>query len=125
MRVYLAGPMTGIPAFNYPAFNAAAARLRRAGHYVFNPAEHDTAVYGTDISAGNETGCVRQAANDHGFCRRTALRDDLAWICDHAEAVALLPGWERSSGARAEKALADALGLPVMILGNDHEADGA
>jgi len=28
-RIYLSGPMTGIADYNFPAFNAAAARLRR------------------------------------------------------------------------------------------------
>jgi hypothetical protein len=39
-RVYLAGPMTGLPEFNYPAFNAEAARLRALGYQVENPAEN-------------------------------------------------------------------------------------
>ena len=33
-RIYIAGPMTGLPEFNYPAFNAEAARLRKLGHHV-------------------------------------------------------------------------------------------
>lgn len=114
MNTYLAGPMTGIPHFNYPAFNAAAANLRRAGHHVFNPAEHDTELHGKDIS--NPEGCAETAAKEHGFCRRTALKADLSWICDHAEAIALLPGWEKSSGARAERALAEALSLRIIEL---------
>lgn len=114
MRIYLAGPMTGIPHFNYPAFNAAAERLRGLGHTVFNPAEHDVETYGKDIS--NEAGCAVTAAKDHGFDRRAALKADTGWICDHAEAIALLPGWEKSSGARAERALAEALGLNVIEL---------
>ena len=40
-RVYIAGPMTGLPAFNYPAFHAAAATLRQAGYVVENPAENE------------------------------------------------------------------------------------
>ena len=39
MQLYLAGPMRSIKDFNFPAFNAAAAKLRAAGHEVFNPAE--------------------------------------------------------------------------------------
>lgn len=112
MRIYLAGPMTGIPHFNYPAFHAAAAELRADGHTVFNPAEHDILTYGRDVS--NPDGCEKQAAAEHGFDRRAALKADLIWICDNAEAVALLPGWEKSSGACAEKALADALGLQIV-----------
>lgn len=114
MRIYLAGPMTNIPHFNYPAFNAAAAKLRAEGHEVFSPAEYDIHVYGKDIS--NATGDAEQSTKDHGFDRRAALKADTSWICDHAEAIALLPGWENSSGARAEKALADALALQTIIL---------
>jgi hypothetical protein len=113
-KIYLAGPMTGIPHFNYPAFNAAAKALRAAGHIVFNPAEHDVQIYGKDIS--NPTGCADQAAEEHGFDRRAALKADLAWICDNADAIALLPGWESSTGANAERALATALHLDVMEL---------
>lgn len=113
-RIYLAGPMTGIPHFNYPAFNAAAGALRSVGHVVFNPAEHDAELFGRDIS--NPTGCAVQAASEHGFDRRAALKADLSWICDNAEAIVLLPGWQRSSGANAERALATALGLEVIEL---------
>lgn len=114
MKIYLAGPMTGIPHFNYPAFNSAAAALRFEGHEVFNPAEHDIETFGKDIS--NPDGCAVKAAAEHGFDRRAALKADLSWICDHAEAIALLPGWEKSSGANAERALAVALSLEVLTL---------
>jgi len=106
--------MTGIPHFNYPAFNSAAAALRFEGHTVFNPAEQDIEMFGKDIS--NPTGDAAQATADHGFDRRAALKADLSWICDNAEAIALLPGWEKSSGANAERALAVALGLEVLNL---------
>lgn len=117
MRIYLGGPMRGIPQFNFPAFNAAAAKLRTDGHTVFNPAEKDIERHGgVDISAGNATGCEETAAKVHGFDLRVALGEDLAWICAQAEAIALLPGWENSKGAKAEKATAQALGLQVMYL---------
>ncbi|MGE5607641.1 MAG: DUF4406 domain-containing protein, partial [Bacillota bacterium] len=38
--LYLSGPMSGLPEHNIPAFNAAAARLRRLGFCVVNPAEY-------------------------------------------------------------------------------------
>lgn len=116
MRCYLAGPMRGIPEFNFPAFYAAAATLRGQGHDVFNPAERDNERHGTDISIGNAAGCEETAAKEHGFSLREALGCDTAWICQHAEAIALLPGWENSKGARAELALAEALGLEVFHL---------
>lgn len=109
--------MRGIPEFNFPAFNAAAAKLRAEGHVVFNPAERDIERHnGVDISKGNTAGCEKQAAQQHGFDLRVALAEDLAWICGEAEGIALLPGWENSKGARAEHATATALGLRVMLL---------
>lgn len=38
--LYLAGPMSGLPEFNYPAFHQAARVLRTAGFEVLNPADN-------------------------------------------------------------------------------------
>lgn len=116
MKVYLAGPMRGYPEFNFPAFFAAAKKLESEGHFVFNPAARDNEKHGTDISKGNPTGDEAVAAKQHGFSLREALGADLAFICADADAIALLPGWERSKGVAAEKATADALGLEVIYL---------
>lgn len=114
MKLYLAGPMRGIPNFNYPAFHAAAAVLRAEGHEVFSPAEHDVEKYGAAIGTNNEEGDEAVAAAQHGFSRREALSADLQWICANAEGIALLPGWQKSKGALAELALAEALDLVVF-----------
>lgn len=112
MKVYLAGPMRGIPEFNHPAFRDGARRLRDAGHEVFSPAEHeemrgfDWAAHSGDLSA----------AEASGFSLRKALGADLAWICSDADAVVVLPGWQESLGATAEVAVARALGLPSVEL---------
>jgi hypothetical protein len=116
MKIYIAGPMRSIREFNFPAFNAAAAELRAKGHFVFNPAERDNERHGTDISKGNATGDETIAAQQHGFDLRVALAEDLEFICRHADAVALLPGWEKSKGANAERAAAVALGLELIVL---------
>lgn len=116
MRVYLAGPMRGLPNFNFLAFHKAAAVLRMRGHHVFSPAERDELIHGPELSTNNLTGCEQMAAAQHGFSLREALGADMAWICAEAEAIALLPKWELSKGARAEYALADALGLDVIYL---------
>lgn len=110
MRIYLAGPMSGVPHFNFPTFHAAAAKLREQGYEVFNPAETDN-----EAVKLNATGCEVEAAK-HGFSRRRALAEDTQWIALHADAIALLPGWEASKGARAELALAQALGLKEIYL---------
>lgn len=117
MKIYLAGPMRGIPEFNFPAFHSEAARLRAEGHTVFNPAERDIAKHGgVDISKGNASGDNDIAAAQHGFNLREALADDLGFICLEADAIVLMPGWENSKGANAERATALALGLLVVVL---------
>lgn len=93
MKVYLSGPMRGLPSGNRRAFADNAEMLRDYGHEVFSPGEHEVT---------------------EDFKISDALRTDLAWICNHAEVVLLLPGWEHSLGARAEEATARALGIPVM-----------
>ena len=108
MKVYLAGPMRGIPGFNYPAFMAAARALEDAGLEVFNPAQNDIDA-GFDLS--DLTG--HEDLSAMGFSLGKALGADLAYICSEADAVVLLPGWENSKGASAEVATALALGLLV------------
>lgn len=93
-RVYISGPMTGLPDFNYPAFHAAAAELRGAGLHVENPAESKAPDCNSWI----------------GYMRLAVAQ--LA-TCDY---VVTLPGWERSRGARIEVELARGLGFPVKPL---------
>lgn len=90
-RIYVAGPMTGIADYNFPAFNAAAAMLRAKGWLVENPAEHSLAdgLEWADYMAYDLTRL--------GLCG----------------AVYLLPGWENSKGATIEKDLACALGMTI------------
>jgi hypothetical protein len=103
--------MTGYEHFNAPAFDVAALLLREAGHTVFNPAENDRE-NGFDPSGMSGDPAEAKAL---GFDLRTALKQDLSWICDHAEGLALLPGWMNSRGAMAEVSLAHALGIPAFI----------
>ena len=114
MNIYLAGPMRGYPNFNFPAFYIAATKLREEGHTVFNPAEKDEKEYGKDAML-SPTGNLKTIER-RGFSIRKALGMDTAYICATADCVALLPGWNESKGACAEKALAEALGLEVIFL---------
>lgn len=118
-NIYLAGPMRGIPNFNFPAFDYAAAKLRKRGYKVFNPADRDRAKYG-DAIANNAAGSEEHASKSIGFSIREALLADLEWICRHADTVAVLPGWETSRGAAAEIATAKALGINIMYLGSEY-----
>lgn len=115
-KIYVAGPMSGIPNFNFPMFNRVAEELRSQGHEVFNPAERDNERHGVDIGADNETGSQQEAVEKHGFSLRDALADDTAYICKEATAIMMLPGWENSKGARAEHALALALGHTILYM---------
>lgn len=93
-RIYVAGPMRGYPEHNFPAFNAAAERFRAAGWDVRNPVEIGAAL----------------CANDPNTPGGAYLRADLREVIDCA-AVALLPGWEASVGARCEVVVAVTIGL--------------
>lgn len=119
-RIYLAGPMRGIPEFNFPRFNAVAKALRVNGHEVFNPAERDTERHGgVNIGAGNTDGSLEKAKATHGFSLRDALGDDMEFICRRCNVIALLPGWEKSDGAQAEWRTAIALkgeGVEIVYL---------
>lgn len=92
-RLYLAGPMTGVVDHNFPAFHAAAGRLRDAGYEVVNPAEN----------FGGQTHLPRSSY----------MRTDLAMLLQ-CDAVVMLSGWEKSQGAKLEYLLAQELGLPVL-----------
>lgn len=110
-KVYLAGPMTGYKDYNFPAFMAAAHQLRLLGHEVFNPAEEDLKEWGT----------IENLRKNFNY--RKTLQKDLNWICDHAEAICLLPGWGFSKGATAEFALAKALDLNILNYYEDSVPD--
>ena len=110
--LYVAGPMRGIKHYNFPAFLDAAAELRRAGFDIVNPAERDLS-NGFDPIARDMTGHEDLASE--GFDLRKALAWDLQQIAEKCDGIALLPGWERSKGARAEVALAEALDLDYYL----------
>lgn len=114
MNIYLAGPMRGIPEFNYPAFAYAAARLREGGHTVFSPAEKDLE-RDAGLSVEGTRGDLAEL-EVQGFNIRDAIMDDLTYIAREADAIALLPGWEGSKGVRVELALAKFLELEVIDL---------
>ncbi|MCQ4271026.1 DUF4406 domain-containing protein [Pseudomonas kuykendallii] len=90
-RIYVSGPMTGLPDLNFPAFYAEAARLEAMGYEVVNPAS---------LNPANAT---------WSECMRT----DIAALmtCD---ALVLLPGWADSNGAMVELQLAHRLGMRVL-----------
>lgn len=115
MNIYVAGPMRGIPEFNFPAFHAATALLRGQGHVVFSPAERDENEFGPVSSPeGDEKVLAKAVFMSVMGLRRRVFAADMEWICKHADAIYMLGGWENSKGALAEIHLADALGLEII-----------
>lgn len=114
MKVYVAGPMRGIPEFNFPAFDQASLLLRHNGFEVVSPAEHDREVGFDPVGmTGKE-----DLSNREDF----DLVESLLWDFEHvmrADGIVLLDGWTRSKGATAERAVAEAVGTRVGELKRD------
>lgn len=91
-RVYIAGPMSGYDDHNYPAFYDAEKRWKKAGWDVLNPA--------------------RSFDGDKSRVYTDYLREDVRMI-SRADAIAFLPGWNRSKGALFEHGVAKGLNLPM------------
>ena len=109
VRLYLAGPMTGYPDLNFPAFHAAAKSLRAAGYEVVNPAELNAhGLFGL-ISAKllkRWAGWLR--CSHWRQCMVIDIRELV--LCD---GIALLPCWENSKGASLEYRIARGLDMQV------------
>ncbi|QIU88240.1 DUF4406 domain-containing protein [Yokenella regensburgei] len=95
-KIYIAGPMTGLPLYNRPAFNKAAEKFTSRGHVVLNP-----------------------ATLPNGLTQFHYM-DICCAMLRCADTIFMLSGWENSSGARAEFALAKKLNLSVLFQGKLH-----
>ena len=122
MNIYLAGPMRGYKDFNFPLFFKVGTKLKEAGHEVFNPAERDTKEWGSQnlkTATGNEFEVASALGMDPLAMARHCFLADTHYICTRADAIYLLPGWEASKGATAERALGAAIGLKIVELTNE------
>jgi hypothetical protein len=95
-RYYIAGPMTGLPEYNYPAFKEAATRLRRRGMDVCSPHE----IWDEDDEHRNERPW-------HEY-----IREGITLLLSCTDIV-MLPDWPRSQGAILEWEIARGLGMAV------------
>ncbi len=94
--LYLSGPMTGLPQYNYPAFEVARTRLEGAGYRVLSPTDNGTGP---------------QADPTWHWYMRQALKQVL-----EAGAVATLPNAICSPGATLEVTVARALGMDIKTV---------
>jgi hypothetical protein len=109
--VYIAGPMTGFPKFNFPAFHEAADRLYHAGYEAVNPADLDDPAQRRAAESSTD-GSIDEYQKITGMTWADFLARDVKLITDEVDALALLPGWEDSKGAQLEKHIADLAGKP-------------
>lgn len=92
-RLVLVGPMSGLPDFNYPAFDQAEAALDRAGFRVWSP-----------TTVGRKIGFDQPA--------KAYLRLSIQQVMK-AQGLAFLPE-STSPGASAELAVGRAIGIPCQ-----------
>lgn len=100
--LYLAGPMRGLPRYNFDAFEEAAKVLKRKGYKVYSPVDGD-----------REAGFDPDGTPIEEFDMDAAIIRDINYILQ-ADGVVLLPGWEKSRGATAEAAVAKWAGKTVL-----------
>lgn len=96
--LYVAGPMSGYPEHNYPAFRAVTSHLRAEGHTVLCPTEN--------------------FGGDRTLPKAVYMLEDLRMVLE-ADAIALLPGWQDSEGARLEALVARETAKPVYAVRTD------
>lgn len=104
-KCYVAGPMSGIPEFNFPAFFKAEEILKELGYEVFNPAAKDQekTIDAESYATGDNVLLIEK-----GFDFREAYLWDVSKVIE-SDTICMLKGWEASPGARGEHAVAVAM----------------
>lgn len=94
VTVYLSGPMTGLPEYNYPEFFRCEKILMDLGFRVVNPA--------------------RTGVREGWTWRDYLIKDLIDLLTSNVDIVATLDGWENSRGASLEVEVAKRLEIPVL-----------
>ena len=110
MKYYIAGPMSGIPQFNYPAFDAAAKSIRSKKHEAVSPAEMDDEATRAAALA-SKTGNFNDFDSDETW--GDFLSRDVKIVADQVDGVVLLSNWHTSRGARLEAFVALCCQKPI------------
>jgi hypothetical protein len=110
-KIYIAGPMRGIPLYNFPAFDQAAWELKDLGYCPISPTDIDRQ-YGFDPRDLPQPWDWTTFPKKSMKLQDVIMRDVVAILqCD---GVLMLPGHLDSAGAIAEKRLALWAGIPVF-----------
>lgn len=118
MRVYVSGPMTGKPGKNEPLFRFAEQIITGLGHTPLLPHDIEAPEHEGECPPG-------YPAAQSGHTSACFLRADLEYMLGYADAVLMLPEWERSIGARLEHDVASRCGMPIVYyfdIQTDHGA---
>ncbi|MDN6286080.1 MAG: DUF4406 domain-containing protein [Corynebacterium casei] len=100
MTIFISGPMSGLPDFNYPSFHEAGEYLQAKGERFFSPAHFKSGVAKPPPRP--------EFAEPWEYYMRQSLKQLL--LCDR---ILMLPGWENSRGATIEKELAIILNMQI------------
>jgi hypothetical protein len=92
-KIYIAGPMRGLPMLNFPEFFRAEALWRAAGWDVVNPAQMD--------QDNGQDPALNPDIEKNGIDFAEAMSRDLPAVAS-CDAIALMSGWEKSVGANTE-----------------------
>lgn len=109
--IYIAGPMRGKEFFNFPAFDNAKLWLEHCGYVAISPADLDREAGFDPYLLGSEADWNNLEKCD--FSLSDAIDRDIKAL-KQCDLIYMLHGWERSKGAKAEKALAEWMGLEVL-----------
>ena len=108
-RFYLAGPMSAYSNYNFPLFDRVTEKLLATGHCeVFSPADHARERLGP-LEKIQKMG--KEELID--AIKHYLFPAQIEWICRHADAVLMLPGWQQSEGCKIERAVAEYFKKPV------------
>lgn len=108
---YLAGPMTGIPQFNFPLFASESARLRGEGYKIVSPHELDSPA--VQQAAWASPDGALHSGHIAGETWGDILARDVKVVADNVRGILVLPGWTKSRGARLETFVAHLCGKPI------------
>lgn len=95
--------MTGYVAHNFPAFDAARDMLKVFGYEPVSPADLDRHIGIDENSTPEET----------RLKMKEMITTDIIAIST-CEGIYMLKGWEKSTGAQAEHAMAIWMGIPIF-----------
>lgn len=111
--IYIAGPMRGMPRFNFDAFDRARDQLVADGWDVISPADMDRE-HGFDVDGLADDAADWWRPESLGFDLQAAIDRCLDAIAQ-CDAVYVLPGWRDSRGASAEVAVAKWRQLQIVF----------